>query len=79
MDRIECPNCKTSYTVERLGLDWMMADTRPFVATVACMVCKVTFDAYRTTEMIPGARTWRTLWQRKDTTQVTLRTEARSQ
>lgn len=41
MIKVECPVCQTGYTPERLGVP--LAE-EPALLTVACMVCKASFD-----------------------------------
>lgn len=41
-NRVECPHCATSYTLDRLGLAGAN-DARPITANVACPICKKTF------------------------------------
>ena len=43
--RIECPNCGTSYTMERLGWTLPEDPTKILNLTVVCMVCQKHFDA----------------------------------
>lgn len=42
--RIQCPECATSYTGERLGI--VLRPTDSMSVTVACMVCKRSFDTF---------------------------------
>jgi hypothetical protein len=45
MERIECPECATSYTLERLGLKMPTEAGKNLQVTVVCMVCKKQFDS----------------------------------
>jgi predicted Zn finger-like uncharacterized protein len=44
MLRIECPNCQTSYTSKRLGINELMPEATA-VVTVKCLTCSQDFDA----------------------------------
>lgn len=68
--RIECPTCRTSYVLERLGLDKLVNQRKSFVATIVCVVCKHECDVYATfgttTSVTKG---WRTMWREVRTEQ----------
>ena len=57
IERIECPNCRTSYHVDRIGINNLRADQRADI-TISCPICHTQFDAI----MAPKLKTEQLGW-----------------
>lgn len=63
--RIECPNCKTSYTAERLGIT--LGPQQSAQLDVACVLCKAPFHVEINPKVVATTPGWwaRTVLRRK--------------